>query len=211
MQDKLIDIVFPVLHQGIRLKQQVQRGEDLKFAEEQAKVTALLKGENEARVLPSYGGDGQFLGIRYALACWLDEIFCDESEWGKDWNENKRETTLYGTNDRGYKFWEQAAMAEARADRDALEGYYLCVMLGFRGDRMEQPDEIREWTKAVERQLWQGQAGEWPGPPALPDPPPDVDPLQGKSKLRRATVALLIVLGLAIVLFAFKVILELKN
>src|SRR5205807_5159764 len=75
----------------------------------------------------------RFLGVRYALACWLDEFFILNTPWEKKWNERKLEVELYGTNDRAWKFWRQAELALALPQDDAVEAFFLCVMLGFRG------------------------------------------------------------------------------
>ena len=73
----------------------------------------------------------RFLGVRYGLTCWLDELFILYSPWERLWNERKLEASLYGTNDRAWRFWEQARLAESRAGSSALEVFYLCVILGF--------------------------------------------------------------------------------
>ena len=55
--------------------------------------------------------DRGFLGMRYALACWLDEILIDAG-W-REWDENKLESALYRTNIRYSNFWNQARLADA--------------------------------------------------------------------------------------------------
>ena len=47
------------------------------------------------------------LDIRYAMVCWIDELFILNSVWGTQWNEQKLEVDLFGTNDRAWKFWEK--------------------------------------------------------------------------------------------------------
>src|SRR5262249_4336606 len=145
----------PVLRYGVRLRGRVDRNPRLDLRTEQGELRKLLRAEPDARRWVDYGGDGHnFLGIRYALACWLDEIFCAHpSEWGDRWNNNKLETALYNTNERGWKFWEEARRAEERADKDALEGFYLCVILGFRGEMRGRPREVAEWRDRVEAQF----------------------------------------------------------
>src|SRR5262245_45967739 len=115
MKEDVASIVFPVLKEGLQLRDKLDRGERLDLQQQQARLTLMLKRETEARRWPSYGGDGdEFLGVRYALACWLDELYCDlPSDWGRRWNNSKRETALYSTNDRNWKFWDQAKLAES--------------------------------------------------------------------------------------------------
>ena len=113
MREEITRIVYPVLRYGLTLQPRLKRGEKPSLENEQANLRALLKSVSESRQWPGYGGDGEFLGIRYALTCWLDETFTAESSpWRDEWNESKLETTLYETNDRGWKFWEQAKAAE---------------------------------------------------------------------------------------------------
>src|SRR4051812_28490812 len=128
MHQALADLVHPVLYNGLALKERLERGEEADFATERGYLKGLLLTEVEAQRVPDFGGDleqhgldgdrGQrgrgFLGIRYALACWLDEIFVLDSPWGQQWNEQKLEAELYGSNDRAWKFWDQAHRAEQR-------------------------------------------------------------------------------------------------
>ena len=61
----------------------------------------------------SHGGRSEFLGIRYALTCWLDEMLI-EAGW-REWDENKLESALYRTNIRYGNFWQQARLAHQAA------------------------------------------------------------------------------------------------
>ena len=127
---------------------------------------------------------GQFLGTRYALVCWLDELFTLDSPWAAEWNERKLEVALYGTNDRAWKFWEQARQAEARPEDNALEVFFLCVMLGFTGELREELSQLRTWVTATQSRLTKVRGREW-APPAELDPPTHVPPLHGPERLRR--------------------------
>src|SRR4051794_17453905 len=166
MREEIAEMVYPIFRQGLRLRERLKRGEKLNFADEQAELKRRLRAPHEALAVPAFGGDGdQFLGLRYALTCWVDEGFILDSPWQKEWTDRKIEESLYGSNERAYKFWEQARRAESRADADALEGFYLCVMLGFRGDLRDEAGQLQDWRESVETQLNQGQAGSWQGPP----------------------------------------------
>src|SRR5262245_19094635 len=113
MRDEIANLVYPVLLHGIGLKAKLERGLRPTLAAEQAALKGLLGSGTHA---PPFGaerdpnttmGRERFLGIRYALACWLDEIFID-SPWKREWDENKVESALYQTNIRHRNFWEQA-------------------------------------------------------------------------------------------------------
>jgi type VI secretion system protein ImpK len=209
MRAEIANLVHPVLAHGLRLKRALEQGEAPVLEAEQAVLTALLRGEVEARRITDYGGDPQdrrtfvelsgfneptvvpgravadrFLGIRYALACWLDELFILDSPWAAPWNERKMEVALFTTNDRAWRFWEQARVAVARKGGDALEVFFLCVLLGFRGDLADDPDRLRAWVADARTALTGSAAREWPAPPELPVPP-RVPPLTGRQRLQR--------------------------
>jgi type VI secretion system protein ImpK len=210
MREEIANLVHPVFAYALRLKERLERGETPDFLQEQSTLKGMLLGELEARRWPDYGGESgddrsggshmggaprrspdQFLGIRYLLACWLDEIFIGDSPWESQWNERKIEEALYGTNDRAWTFWEQAQIAEARRGSDSLEVCYLAVMLGFRGDYRDRPTELKEWCERIGKRLGKELGSEWQGPPEL-EPPSYVPPLRGKEKLQKMIACLAI-------------------
>jgi type VI secretion system protein ImpK len=223
MREEIANLVHPVLAYGLRLKERLERAESPDFETEQSALKGLLLGELESRRYADFGGEGgdhmatgrggsvvtrrnpdQFLGIRYALTCWLDEIFILDSPWGGIWNERKIEEALYGTNDRAWTFWEQAKLAEARPGIDALEVMYLCVMLGFRGDYRDDPQGLRGWVEVTAKRISREQGKEWPVPPEL-DPPVNVPPLHGRSRLQRMVMAVALFALLLVPVIAFYV------
>lgn len=214
MNEQLANLVHPVLRYGLRLKDRLLRGETMTLDTEQTNLKALLLTELEAEQVPDFGGEAlperaeeepaarsdSFLGVRYALTCWLDELFIINSPWEQEWTERKLESVLYGTNDRAWRFWQQARLAENRPSTDALEVFYLCVMLGFRGQLRESPDQLRSWCSGVLRRLT--VRGDWPGPPDL-EPPTQVPPLHGATRFRHALYFASMVILLLIPLAAF--------
>lgn len=212
MQDNFSDRVHPVLQYGLEIKRRLAAGEALDLEYVQAYLKDLLLTDEEAEANPSFGADpnrsvsgvaakvfdteglsgghrlsSPFLGARYALVCWLDEIFTDGSPFGQSWIENKLESQLYRSNDRAWKFWEQARQAQSRPGSGALECFYLCVALGFRGELAEQPDKVRGWCNQTKLRLGTvaeldfAHVGEKPLSNAA-------QPLHGKSWFRRMAV-----------------------
>ncbi len=167
-----------VLLYGLRLRDRVAGGERPHLGVEQNRLRELLgpstlpapwgAGGGAAaldRSAPtSPGGDREFLGIRYALTCWLDEIMLDAG-WN-DWDNNKLEQALYRMSLRYKNFWDQARLAEAGAAAGTQEAFLLCVLLGFRGEMGAQPDRLREWVHNARSRVtrWLGQEL-----PALPE------------------------------------------
>ena len=223
MHEEIASLVHPVVTYGLELKDRLERGEAPDLDTEQAALKGLLLSEMESRRWIEFGGDPeteatgleearlgeaggrglrQFLGIRYALVCWLDELFIADSPWAAEWSERKLEVELYGTNDRAWRFWEQARRAEARPAKEALEAFYWCVMLGFRGELREQPDRLRTWVAGVLQKIAQVKEQEWPYPLDL-ELPPQVPPLRGQARLQRVVFTAGVVLLLLIPLAAF--------
>lgn len=199
MREEIADLVHPVLSYGLLLHERLKRGDTPDFDTEQAVLKGRLGTDLEARRVPEYGGDAfgmdgvagggeRFLGIRYALACWLDEIFILDSPWSREWAEKKFEAALYGSADRAFRFWEQARIAEVRGSPDALEAYYLCIMLGFRGEMLNRPERLQGWVQAARTRLGRSLPQELPLPPEV-DVPPNVPPRYGREQLQLMVMA----------------------
>ena len=122
MNEPLSSLVHQALNYGLRLRQRIAEGERPALSAEQAVLKDMLLAAEAADLRREFGADAlapgaksgrpgdapRFLGIRYLLVCWLDELFTDDSDWGRAWNERKLEMELYGSNDRAWRFWEQA-------------------------------------------------------------------------------------------------------
>jgi type VI secretion system protein ImpK len=121
--------------------------------------------------------------MRYALTCWLDEMLI-AANW-KEWDENKLEAALYRTNVRYNNFWTQARLAEAApGSADAQEAFLLCVLLGFRGEMENTPDQLREWVSHTRGRVTRS-GGKEPG--AIPERAPisEVPELRGAEAYRK--------------------------
>jgi type VI secretion system protein ImpK len=215
-------LVRRVLRHGIMLKDRLRLGETFDLRNEQAVLKRMLLTEEQAAQLPDYSSDAAnaprdlgfagtmtpaertppFLGIRYALVCWLDEMFLIDSPWDSQWNEFKLEQSLYGSNDRAWKFWEQAKIAEKRPGRSALRAFFFCVMLGFRGDYRDDIAFLGAWTDAARRRLADENAAEWPMPPDR-EVHTSVPPLFGRDALRRMVMSCGTLLLILVPLVAF--------
>jgi type VI protein secretion system component VasF len=213
MRPDLADRTFEILLHGLSLRDRVASGARPHLAAEQAKLKALL-GPNTA---PPWGAAGhdphadaghanpEFLGIRYALVCWLDEVLI-AAGW-KEWDENKVEAALYRTNIRYGNFWTQARLAEAIPESaDAHEAFLWCVLLGFRGEMEHTPDQLREWVSAARSRAVRAGGRE---PPAIPEAvaPKDPAPLRGEEAYRGAVRRLVVVALVAVPVLAFLLVL----
>jgi type VI secretion system protein ImpK len=222
MRKEIADFVFPVFRAAIEYKEGLRTNESIwraRFAECQKKMLALLLAPVPDSLRPDVLGDPRmvdaaagstqfgFLGIRYALACWLDDIFILDSAWNEQWNANKMEFALYKLNKRNTEFWEQAQRSQTRPTRDALEVYYLCVMLGFRGKMSEKPTELSAWRTAVQTQITEPEEREYVAPQGLVVPPTVDKTLVGARQLqawlKRLTIvgAIALAVGAALAVF----------
>jgi type VI secretion system protein ImpK len=208
MREQTARLVYPVFRRGLVLKECLRHGQ-LNMAHEQAELTKLIKAADAAMPRPAPGGPEEgSLGVGYPLACWLDEVFIldPDSPWKVDWNEKALEFALYNTRDRAWKFWAQAQLGPVRSDPDVLEVFYLCVMLGFRGDRRDDPGGLQDWRQTAETLLGRGRPADWPDkPPELALPPPDVPPRRSRERLLWVLLAYAFVGGAAILVTAFSV------
>jgi type IV/VI secretion system ImpK/VasF family protein len=213
MRKEIADYVFPVLRAAIEYKEGLRTNESVwrfRFGECQKKMLALLLAPVADPLRPDVLGDPTgFLGIRYALACWLDDIFILDSVWREQWNANKMEYALYKLNKRNNEFWEQAQRAQTRPTRDAIEVYYLCVMLGFRGKMHEKLVELSAWRDSVQTQITEPEAREYVAPQGLVVPPTVDKTLVGEQQmqiwLKRLTIVGAVVLAVVAALTVFLV------
>jgi type IV/VI secretion system ImpK/VasF family protein len=205
MRDELARLVYPVMEQGLTLKERLGRGELPALSREagglgaerdpaareklKERVVTTILGEQAAleRLLMPQDvkptAADEMAEARYALACWLDEVFIASSSWGPQWNERKLEVRLFGTNDRGEEFWRRAKDALAQAEIDLLEVYLLCVMLGFRGRLRDEPSQLLDWTNASRRLVETNLGSSWTDPPVR-ELRSFVPPLRGDDRFR---------------------------
>jgi type VI secretion system protein ImpK len=186
-------IVYKVLDQALGTRDRLDRGESLNIESVRQQFIGLIRSEAEGRRQPDYGGDGVFLGARFALACWVDELFIIHCQppWADDWKERTLEFELFGTNVAATKFWEQAdiVLRHPGAPRtatqpglDAVETFFLCTVLGFRGTYFEKLGKVREYVEEMRPMITRPSAWQ---PPRDLGVKTNVAPLSGRETLRR--------------------------
>jgi hypothetical protein len=202
MKRETADLICPIFRQGLRIKERLRRGERLSVHAEQAELRRLFQMGSPVD-LP----DTVFLGVRYPVACWLDEVFIEDedSPWQREFNENKVEQALFTRSLRFDLFWDQAALAEAEGNADALEVFYLCVMLGFRGRLRLNVNKLLDWRDSVETMIASGKASQWPDRPTdLPLPATTVNrALKAKEQLRWLLLSYAVAVGVLILVGGF--------
>ncbi len=200
---------------GLELKEKLDAGQRVDRAKVLNDLQALILNVGELNSEPDWAGDdatnhyagGQqplFLGVRYPLVCWLDELMImyprsswptvppDEYDhqprlWTVKWNENSLEAALYGNKERAWRFWEQAQLAANRpGSGDVLEVFFWAVMLGFRGDMRESPDALKNWVEATQRVIVQSQQSNKMQLPPENQVETNVPPLTGRKSFHNA-------------------------
>ena len=102
--------------------------------------------------------------VQYALVAWIDEQCCSLNWEGRNWwQNNSLEVSYFGSKNAHDVFYEKAE--EARQNRNAIEIYFLCVILGFRGIYMDlrhkDPNYVERAREFVNRRGLPGDLREW--------------------------------------------------
>jgi type VI secretion system protein ImpK len=147
---------------------------------------------------------------RFAVVAWIDEMLVEAPWDGRQWwKENVLTFELFRTRERATLFFARAKQALATPGRDALEVFYVCVVLGFRGmyrdpasqssaGELDLPPDLDSWARQTARSIQLGQ-----GRPAIhdtPRAPGEAQPLTGKRELLAASVVCAVLATLTAVL-----------
>ncbi|HTN75241.1 MAG TPA: DotU family type IV/VI secretion system protein [Pirellulaceae bacterium] len=201
MTPRFAQAVDPILLHVLGLLDRIQRGEQPAPQDERLRVRALID-QGEAIV----GSGPEWEAAKYALASWSDEMLIDSPWEGHNWwSNNALEVELFQTRSCFDQFFIRAQEVTTLARRDALEVYYVCVVLGFRG-LYRDPDMasslIQNYGLAPDLESWAKQAalavrlGQ--GRPALPAPVREVagaPPQRGRAATVWTGLALLALLA----------------
>lgn len=130
---------------------------------------------------------------KYALAAWVDDLLIEAPWDGRSWwEENRLEFQMFRTSEAFTEFYLQAGRATEFPRKDALEVFYICVVLGFRGlygdpaatahaQEFGLPRSLDQWARRVSETIQLGQ-----GRPPLIEvgrPGQGAPPLEGKYLL----------------------------
>jgi type VI secretion system protein ImpK len=129
MSIQLSRVVDPIFEIGISLLERIESNISIDYEREHADILELF-----ARADSLEGGDKSWRLARYALAVWIDEI-CLSLPWNGTqwWQSNILEMEIFQSRICNVRFFELAKQAATNRDRQALDVFYCCVVLGFRG------------------------------------------------------------------------------
>jgi type VI secretion system protein ImpK len=208
MTPEFSEIIDPVFMHVIDLLERIGQHRANPVLIERQQVRRRL---DEARL--KLGGRQEAVLAGRALIYWIDEMLIMTDWEGQDWwNNNKLETEiLEDSNDRYRFFYRDAKEAAGLTDKSALEVFYLCVALGFRGlyrdpesDASISAREMMQLPPTLEQWLQQAYAGiRLAAPPAIEGQRESIEgvyPLEGPATLIWASFFGLILVVLAGVL-----------
>jgi type VI secretion system protein ImpK len=187
MSPKFAQSVDPIFLYVLALLERIGREAKLTAQEERLRIRALIDQAEAA-----LGSGGEWEMAKYAIVSWIDEMLVGSPWVGRDWwSNNVMEIELYNTRQCNEQFFVKSREAANRTGRDALEVYYVCVILGFRGLYHDTatsediakahglPEKLIDWTRATAMSIRLGQ-----GRPALAEPKREVlgaPPLRSRS------------------------------
>lgn len=186
MTPETAHLVDPVFSRTRQLRDALLAGHNDQLVTGRSEIKELLSRVQDAELASGLQSGSDYLGLRYPLACWIDEVMTDDASTSGVWNENKLEGELFGTNDRAWMFWRQAQLAETLRRDEALSVFYLCVSLGFTGQHRNDPDKLAAWMHRTRISLGIVPELKLPFAGDLA-PATDAPPLTGASALRRAS------------------------
>lgn len=121
--------VDPVIIHMLRLLDSIAAGAEHSPQDERIRIGALL-ADADARL----GANSQWELARYGLVAWIDEMLVEAPWDGKEWwSNNVLEVEVFNTRNCYEMFFVKAKLASSLSQRDAIEIFYVCVILGFRG------------------------------------------------------------------------------
>lgn len=187
MTPNLAKAVDPVFLHVLELLHRIQQMQPVSAPDERLRIRALID-QAEAIV----GGGQEWDLAKYALVSWIDEMLVDApwdgSEW---WSNNVLEVELFKSRTCSEQFYVKAQEAATLPTRDALEVYYVGVIMGFRGmyrdprfaasvaESRGLPTDLETWVKQTSMSIRLGQ-----GRPSLAAPGRELHgapPLRSKS------------------------------
>lgn len=167
MTPKFAEAVDRVFLEVLGLLDRIGRDEHPPVHEERLKIRGWL---DQAEAILGQGPDWHL--AKYALVSWIDDVLIDAPWDGRSWwKENALEVELFNTRLRNEQFYVRAKEASALPKKDALEVFYVCVVLGFRGlyrdpaaaavlaEPRGLPPDLETWARqtALAIQLGQGR------------------------------------------------------
>lgn len=173
MTPNFAQAIDPIFMYVLALLDRIGRGTKPVPGEEKARLRVLID-EAEARL----GNMAEWNLAKYAIVSWIDEMlieaYWDGREW---WSNNILEIELFNSRQCHEQFFLKAQQASTLPGRDALEVFYVCVILGFRGlyhdsdtsalvaQSLNLPTDLKQWARQTALSIRLGQGRDPLAPP----------------------------------------------
>lgn len=163
MRPEFAKRVDPILLSAMQYCERMEQSDRLVASDVRATIEKKLDDAELA-----LGNNQEWQLSKYALCALIDALFIAAPWNGKAWwKDNCLEKKYFGDRLAHEAFFQHAIEAEALPRKDALEVYYLSVILGFRGfyadsnanykqswiEKLRIPQTIEGWCGRVARSL----------------------------------------------------------
>ncbi|HEY2410747.1 MAG TPA: DotU family type IV/VI secretion system protein [Pirellulaceae bacterium] len=208
MTPKFARAVDPIFSTVLDLLDRIDRGQPCDPVDEKAKI---VKCFDAASAVLGQSPEWNDLA-RYAMYAWIDSELAKVRPWeGREWwHSNSLELDYWGQGLANVVFFERAKEAAKLSSKDALEVFYVCVVLGFRGfyenlpegdkvrvvESIGLPPDLRSWISQYAHAIRLGREL-----PVITDArrPADVAPPRyGKQMLLGTSLLVAIIAGIAV-------------
>jgi type VI secretion system protein ImpK len=173
MTPQFAQAVDPIFLVMLDLLEQIGNGRSVSPQNERYRISAAIDSAEA-----TLGGGHEWELAKYGLISWIDEMLVETPWVGREWwSNNVLEVQHFNTRLCNERFYTKAQESAAQPRRDALEVFYNCVILGFRGLYRDAnlaseltaahglPPDLLSWTKQTSMAIRLGQ-----GRPPLPRP-----------------------------------------
>jgi type VI secretion system protein ImpK len=146
MTPEFAKAVDPIFLHVFGLLDRIGRGLEPSPEEARVRIRGLI---DQADAMWGHTPDAEL--AKYAIVCWIDEMLVAEAPWqgGEWWKNNALEWEYFKTQDRSEQFYLKAKEASSLRRKDALEVFYVCVVMGFRG-LYRDPNRAAAFTEALQ-------------------------------------------------------------
>ncbi|QDV25562.1 DotU family type IV/VI secretion system protein [Aureliella helgolandensis] len=208
MSPEFASAVDPIFLHVLSTMEQVSSNQQIDPVQVHAGIQDKLRQAEERLSRGSYREVWEL--ARYALCAWIDDLMINLPWPGQRWWENhKLEFQYFKTTDAGTGFFQRAQQAQQLIQRDAIEVFYIAVILGFRGlyafpestllaQQYGLPDTIEAWTQTTAGLLQ--FRSERPKLTGVTDPVRGAPPLESRFTVVGAALSMLMLMVLAALL-----------
>jgi type VI secretion system protein ImpK len=205
MTHDFASVVDPIILTVLDLLKRIGGGKSIDYEHEHQRLRDLIN-----RADAQMGDNEEWELAKYALVAWTDDVLI-ETPWegAQWWYDNPLEVKFFRTRQAYSRFYTMAREAESLPQKNALEVFYVCVVLGFRGlyknptpgaeaEDLRLPGDLQTWSKQVVRSIRLGQGLRTPS--GHPETRMGAPPLEGKFRLLGSILLMAIMAGITFVL-----------